>query len=379
MMAPRSIPEAIYQRVFSRLLVFTILLEDAEVDSRFLGVEESSSVLGITGAGCGIAGLVAQRPRRIDAVDQNHHHLALTALKVEAARSLAPYDAFYDLFGHGVHPNPGAPVGRLVEPLPAWIQRYWSAHHGMFRRGLYRHGLFSRLFAVLRRQTGTNAAWLRSRMGEPVDVRRAEIDRRFAPVLTKLRNALVVRSPAFLLAHGINFVQRERNLKAEGTRDMVDVVLRFMKRIAETDVERNWIIWHATVGDFNHEHPEAVPPFLRRKNHERSFGAATQVVYHHRDILEVLRAAESETWSHFLLCDALDWMPDVLHKPLLLEILRTAHDGGVLLSRSVEASSLVSRQGLERHFQPMADATAEATATDRSCLYRHVGLYRIVR
>ena len=204
-MAERSFSDAVYQGVFSRLRVFTILLEDAEIDSRFLGVDESSTVLGISGAGCGIAGLVADRPQRIDAVDQNRHHLALTALKVAATSRLESYDVFYDLFGHGRHPNPGPIVSRLVEPLPAWIQAYWRAHYRMFRSGLYRHGLFARLFGLLRLQTKTDAAWLRSKMGEPVEVRQTEIDRRFAPVLVKPQNALVLRSPALLLAQGINF------------------------------------------------------------------------------------------------------------------------------------------------------------------------------
>jgi S-adenosylmethionine-diacylglycerol 3-amino-3-carboxypropyl transferase len=44
-----------YQRLFSKLFVYNILYEDSEVDEAFLGVDGASRVLGIAGAGCGVA------------------------------------------------------------------------------------------------------------------------------------------------------------------------------------------------------------------------------------------------------------------------------------------------------------------------------------
>ena len=77
-----------FEAVFRRVFVYNILFEDAEVDGLFFNVQQDSSVLGISAAGCGLASLVRFQPRRIDAVDINGHHLALASLKLTASRDL---------------------------------------------------------------------------------------------------------------------------------------------------------------------------------------------------------------------------------------------------------------------------------------------------
>ena len=86
-----------FQHTFQQLFVYNILFEDAEVDETHLEIGERSRVLSITGAGCGVAGMLSRDPRSIDAVDINPHHLALTALKCTAAQRLRSYARFYDL------------------------------------------------------------------------------------------------------------------------------------------------------------------------------------------------------------------------------------------------------------------------------------------
>ncbi len=148
--------------------------------------------------------------------------------------------------------------------------------------------------------------------------------------------------------------------------------------MASTDLARNWFGWFAFTGRFNAEDEEALPPYLRQDRHERSLKSPTAVRFHHRNIFDVLGGAGPRTWSHFTLCDAPDWMPAATQRKLLLDILRTSRDGGVLQYRSVEPTSIVQRLGLERHFQRMQVASRQATELDRTCQYRSVNLYRIV-
>ncbi|GAB4212709.1 MAG: hypothetical protein OHK0013_35810 [Sandaracinaceae bacterium] len=70
-----------FRSTFQRLFVYNILFEDSEVDEALLDLDERSRVLSITGAGCGVAAMIARRREAIDAVDINPHHLALAALK----------------------------------------------------------------------------------------------------------------------------------------------------------------------------------------------------------------------------------------------------------------------------------------------------------
>ncbi|HYQ04446.1 MAG TPA: DUF3419 family protein [Polyangiaceae bacterium] len=373
-----SIRDRAFQRVFGQLLVYTILFEDAEVDERFLGIDEDSTILGISGAGCRIAGHLSQRPRSVDAVDLNTHHLALTALKVSAARCMRSYASFYELVGRGSHPKSRETIQELVAPLPSWIQSHWSKRTALLTKPIFERGLAARSFQLLRKLTGIDANWLRWLHGESIEARHRAIDEWIEPVVRKPWVTAALKSPLSLLALGVNYAQCERMLATEGGIDIVAMILAYLKRVAGTDLNKNWIAWHVVAGHYNHEEPDAVPPFIRRDRHERSLGSPTKTTFHRRNIFDVLGSAERNTWSHYTLCDAPDWMSDATQRRLFQEILRTSRDGAVMQYRTVERDSIIVRHGLEKHFRPLAETSRAATALDRSRLFSHVGFYQVV-
>jgi len=366
-----------FQHLFKHLLVYNMLFEDTEVDERFLGVGPDSRLLGISGAGCGIANQLSRRPRSIDAVDFNASHLAITALKTAAARTMRSYEEFYRLWGHGTHPDPERVTSTLARGLPTWIQRHWRSHYDIFEEALHHRGLTARLFAVLRRLAKVDDEWLRALIATPLSERRRHVVEAFGPVLRTPWVGAVLRTPLPLVAIGVNHAQCERMLRAEGLTDVVDYALMHLQRVAETDLERNWFVWFAIAGHFNHAHADAAPPYLRKDHHEASLDAPTDVRFHHGNILDVLGAAGRNTWTHYTLLDAPDWMPRAAQRRLLDEILRTSADGAVVLHRSVEDTSLPERHGLERHFVPMVEETALATQLDRTRQFRRVCFNRI--
>ena len=358
------------------MFVYNILFEDSEVDERFLGVNEDSSILGISGAGCGMAGLVSGQPKRVDAVDINHHHLALTALKVSAAQRMQNYTEFYDMFGRGWHIAPKKAVKDLTSDLPRWIQRYWKRHHDRFERSLYREGLTARMLTVLRNQCGIDANWLRGIIATPEEQRAQKVEDAIRPILERPAVKAAISSPLQLMALGINFTQRDRMLETEET-DMVGFFVEYIRRLASTELETNWFAWWALTNQFNHEHPDAAPPYLRRDRHERSLEAPTTVRYHRRNIFDVLEDAGPNTWSHYMFCDAPDWMPPPVQKQLLEDVYRTSRDGAVMLYRSVEDDCMVERLGMQGKFQKMQEETDLASEQDRTRQYRRVNFYRI--
>jgi S-adenosylmethionine-diacylglycerol 3-amino-3-carboxypropyl transferase len=366
-----------FQQLFQHLFVYNMLFEDTEVDERFLGVGPDSRILGISGAGCGIANHLSRRPRTIDAVDINARHLAITALKTTTARELESYDEFYGLWGHGTHADPEGMVSRLTAQLPRWIQRHWRQNHGIFAHSFNQRGLTAQFFGALRKLSGVDATWLRSIIDVPVAERRRQVVDRFAPILRTPWVSAVLRSPLHLVALGVNQQQCERMLRAEGLSDIVDFLVMHLGRVAETDLERNWFAWFAVAGHFNHATPDAVPPFMRRDHHEASLGAKTDVRFHHRNIFDVLADAGPKTWTHFTLLDAPDWMASETQQKLLDEILRTSTDGAVVLHRSVEEGSLPERHRMDKHFLPMQEATELATRLDRTRQFRSVSFYRV--
>src|SRR5262249_18333400 len=74
-----SIRERLFQRLFPHIRAFALLYEDSDVDIRRFGVGPGSRVLAISGAGCGVAGLLTLRPAPIHAGDVNPHHLPTAA------------------------------------------------------------------------------------------------------------------------------------------------------------------------------------------------------------------------------------------------------------------------------------------------------------
>ncbi len=367
-----------FEKLFSRAFVYNILFEDTEVDERFLGVDEDSTVLAISGAGCGVANHLSRNPRSVDAVDINPHHLALSALKASAAQYLSSHDELYALFGRGWHPDPKTAVGPLVADLPKWIREYWKKHHRMFRRSAVQAGMTAQMLRSFRLASGIDTEWLRDRIAETVAERQRAVEEALGPVFANPVVKALVHSPLQLVALGINFSQRDRILETEEeVKDMVGFLHLYMKRIAATDIERNWFVWYAAAGHYNHELEDAVPPYLRPDHFETSKDADTAMRYHHANLFDVLEDASPNTWSHYTLCDATDWMSDDVQKRLFAEILRTSRDGARVLYRSVEDDSLVERHGLDRHFRLDDEASRLATELDRTRQYRRVNFYTV--
>jgi S-adenosylmethionine-diacylglycerol 3-amino-3-carboxypropyl transferase len=366
-----------FQSVFSKLFVYNILFEDAEVDESILTINERSRVLSISGAGCGVAGMVSRRPRSIDAVDINKHHLALTALKVAAAQCLTSYRHFYALLGHGSVRDPMATIRRLSTRLPHWATTYWQKHADRFADNFYEEGLTANILARLRRLVGFDADYMRELVGQTPEERLRTIENTIRPVLERPWVNALINSPVQLLSLGINYEQRQKLLDAEGQADMAGLILHHLRRLATTDLETNWFAWLHVAGHYNHEREDAVPPYLRRDRWERSVRAPTTTRYHNRNLLDVLEAADDGTWTHYSLCDMPDWLAPKLQRHMLDEIYRTSEDGALVLYRTVEDDCIVGRHGMHRQFERKSHISERATRMDRSRQYKHVHLYQV--
>ena len=365
-----------FEAAFRRLNVYNILFEDAEVDGRYFDLGENSRVLGISAAGCGLASMVRFNPEHIDAVDINGHHLALAGLKMSAARDLQSYGLFYDLFGHGRITQPEYTVQKLSQPLPTWMQKYWRRNYNRFDHSLYQQGLTAWMLNQLRRRVGLGTGWMHDFIALN-RVERMETIRRLAePVLRKPLVVGLLNSPLQQLALGINFSQKDRMLSGN-TPTVLDFILSHLERVAGTDVETNWFAWYAITGHYNHNHPEAVPPFLRKTAHEASREARTSYSFHHKSIFDVLAAGQANTWTHYSLCDAVDWMPRPVQTNLLKEIVRTARPGARVLMRSVESEDIVQACGFDSKLKHLTSESKRASIEDRSCQYKRVDFYEV--
>lgn len=373
-----KVADRAFAATFRHIFTFSLLYEDSEVDNRLLALDSRSRVLAVSGAGCGVAGLLSAHPARIDAVDFNRHHLALAALKVAAARQVSSYDEFYQLLGRGRHGDPERTLRPLMDTLPAWVGQYWKSNHSRFRTNLYAEGLAGTFQGRLRRMMGVDAAYLRALQQLPP----AERLVRLAPVLASIRRSRPMRAladtPLFLLGVGVNFEQRRRNLLANRAATMMDVVTALFERLAQTDLETNWFVWMGLTGEFNHDHPDAVPPYLRADDHKRALEAPTEVGFHRSSLQRMLAGAQPGQWSHFSLCDVMDWLPVDAQRQLLRTIAQVGGPDALVLTRSVEDGCVVDRTGLADLYERVEPASSEASEQERTRLYARVNVYRVV-
>jgi S-adenosylmethionine-diacylglycerol 3-amino-3-carboxypropyl transferase len=362
--------DALYARVFVAVPVYDILYEDSEVDGVVLDVDGDSDVLSIGAAGCGVAGLARFRPRSIDVVDINPHHLALAALKLQAVTDLEDHGALIDLFAR---PRPSSMdrVATLARRLPDPIAAYWSSSR---RRSLLTHGLTARMLGILRAASFVDESWLRAQAVATPEQRQFAVEDRILPVL---RNPVVSRlltSPLQLLALGINFQQRDRLVAAQGA--LLQFIEDHLRRLAGTDLTTNWFAWYAVTGGYDVTTPDAMPPFLRADSHARSLGWSGARRFTHGSILTTLERARPGQYSHVTLCDAPDWMSDAQQETLLQGIRRSTRPGATVLVRSVEAEPWVERHAAGRALQWDQEASTWATRHDRSRQYNRVDVYR---
>ena len=366
-----------FLQVWGRLSVYNILFEDAEVDEALLGLGPSSRVCAISGAGCGVAGMLSASPARIDAVDLNPHHLALTALKCAGARHERSMERFEAMFRHGRVRSSLDAVGSLARDLPSWAQHHWRRHHRIFETGLYASGLTAKMLAAARAVAGLDAGWLRSLVPLDRSARIAHLRQKTDRLLAAPLAGAWLSSPAQLVALGIHFEQRDRILATEGLPDMASFIVAYLERLADTDLATNWFVWYAAAGQFDPGREDCAPPYLRRERHERALASSTDLRFHRRGIVDYLRTRSPGSFTHYTLLDVPDWLPPHEQRALFFEIRRTARPGATVLFRSVEDESPIERLGLERHLVLDAKRTRIATSQDRTRQYRQVRYYEV--
>jgi S-adenosylmethionine-diacylglycerol 3-amino-3-carboxypropyl transferase len=92
----------------------------------------------------------------------------------------------------------------------------------------------------------------------------------------------------------------------------------------------------------------------------------------------MLADATPGQWSHFSLCDVLDWMPTDTQRQLLQRIARVGGPSAVVLTRSVEDECLVDRVGLSDLYERVEPTSSQASEQERTRLYRRVNVYRVI-
>jgi S-adenosylmethionine-diacylglycerol 3-amino-3-carboxypropyl transferase len=379
--------ERLFTTVFKGL-VYPQIWEDPKIDLEALELRPGARLITIASGGCNVLSYLTAEPARIIAVDLNRAHVALTRLKLCAARHAPTYDVFYRFFGEARGKANIAAYTRYVrDHLDDETRRYWEARDvfgrrriTLFARNLYRHGLLGRFIGLshfVARLYGIDPR-------ELVQARSLEEQRAFfAGSLLPLFDKRLVRwatsKKISLYGLGIPPVQYEA-LASAGGGDMASVLRERLERLAcGFPLADNYFAWQAFArGYAGGEGP--LPPYLERAHFAEISGHTDRVQVVNRAFTEQLTGEPDGSLDAFVLLDAQDWMSDAQLDALWTEIDRTARPGARVIFRTAAVPNPlpghVATELLDR-WTYLEERSAALAARDRSSIYG--GFHLLVR
>ena len=378
--------QGVLERVFTfafRGLVYPQIWEDPVVDLRALALQPGARLIAITSGGCNVLSYLTADPGEIVAVDLNRCHVALTRLKLAAARYLPDYETFYRFFGEAEDEANVAAYERYLrgkldpETVGHWNHRDLLGRRriSLFARGFYRRGLLGRFIGVghlLARFYGADPRDLVT--AQSIAEQKSLFDSLLAPLFDKRFVRWLTSQKASLFGLGIPPAQYEALAGGAG---MAGVLRERLERLAcGFPMSENYFAWQAFARCYRAEGP--LPPYLTRANFPAIRDRAGRVRVEQRSVTEQLGHEPAASFDGYVLLDAQDWMTDAQLTALWREITRTARPGAKVVFRTAgEPTILPGRVPDEilSRWSYADELSRECTAKDRSSAYGGFHLY----
>lgn len=382
--------KGILERAFTfafRGLVYPQIWEDPLVDIEALQITPDCNIVTIASGGCNVLSYLVNDPAHITAVDLNRAHVALTRLKLCAAKELPGYHMFYNFFGVADDKENVKIYDEYLKPkLDDASRAYWEKRGingkrriSMFARNVYRHGLLGKCIG-----TGHLVARLYGR--DPKDMLRAKsleeqrdiFEKVLAPLFAKRTIRWIMNSPMSLYGLGIPPAQYEA-LATAGNGDMAAVVRERLEKLAcDFSINDNYFAWQAFGRSYGAPGAGSLPPYLQEQHYDEVRARADRVDVKQISFTEFLRSKDDRSLDRYILLDAQDWMTDQDLTAIWTEITRTAKPGARAIFRTAADERLlpgrIPDEILDR-WSYDEDLCRELSAKDRSSIYGAFHLY----
>ena len=312
-----------FNAVHGRNLVYNTCWEDPRLDREALQLGPDDTVLVITSAGCNALDYALQSPRSVFAVDMNPLQNGLLELKKAAIRNLQ-YDDFFQVFGHGYHPDWERLYRQAIRPgLGQREQEIWDKRVSFFdgtgrRKSFYFRGT-SGFFAwvingYINRPNGLREAVEEILSAQSVQ-QQAEIYRRrgVSKLLFKGPLRWALRRDTTMAMLGVPRSQRmqiERTYPGGIGRFIQDRIETVFQKISLKD-NYFWRVY--LTGAYT---KDCCPEYLREPNFSRLKTSLVDRVTTHTATVESFLRQHDEPISRFVLLDHMDWLYE--HRPDLL-------------------------------------------------------------
>lgn len=384
--------QGLLERLFTTYFdafVYNQIWEDPRVDLAALELTPDSRVLTIASGGCNVLNYLAVKPAAVTAVDLNRYHIALTRLKVAAAKHLPDYETFFRFFGKADDAKNIVDFDRLLAPhLDDWTRSFWEGRTfggrrriGFFADNLYNHarnGFYMRSLHGLAKLMGRDPV----RLLETTDpVERGKLfDETIAPYFDHWTVRALSKLPFIVFGLGIPPRQFEAMRRETPGNILRMYKARTRRFVCDFPIEENYFAWQGLARKYDTEHRRAVPEYLKAEHFDTLQDNIGRVATHITSMTDYLRLQTRGSYDRFVFLDAQDWMKDDEIEALWREILRVAPPKSRIIFRTAPETSPVETalpKSLRERFTYERDRSVELFAGDRFAIYGGFHLYTV--
>ena len=369
--------------------VYPQIWEDPEVDLQGLKLDSNSRIMTIASGGCNVMNYLTEQPARVMAIDLNPAHVALTRLKIAAAKHLPDYESFFLFFGHADSKRNLENYEKYIKPnLDAFSRKYWEGFSlldgrriNYFTKNLYQFGLLGRFISVvhvLAKIYGVDPAEI---LNAKTQQEQKEIfDRTLGPLFDKKIVKKLCNMPVSLYGLGIPPSQFDELFKDSGG-DMASLLKARLEKLAcGFPIEDNYFAWQAFGRHYDQKNRKAVPRYLTEENYKKVKDSADRVEVHHSLITTFLQSQPAESLDCYVFLDAQDWMSAAQVEGLWTEVMRTASPGARVIFRTAGAESPLPEKlpaSILKAWAYDAAVCKEMAERDRSSIYGGFHVYTL--
>lgn len=379
------------ERLFTlsfRGFVYPQIWEDPEVDLPALKIEkDKSKIMTIASGGCNVMNYLTEEPAAIKAIDLNPAHVALTRLKLTAAKHLPGYNSFFQFFAHADSKDNIVLYNKYIKPnLDPLSHKYWEGRRitgekriNYFRKNIYQFGLLGRFISAVHIVAKFYGEDPRDILTAKTMKEQEEIfDRTLGPIFEKKLVRFVCNMPPALYGLGIPPSQFD---ELKGKEEMADVLRQRLRRLAcDFPIQDNYFAWQAFGRGYDRESRLAVPRYLTEENYKKMKKCADRAEVFHTSITEFLESQPQESMDCYVFLDAQDWMNKQQLNELWKEVVRTAAPGARVIFRTAGEDSPLT-EALEpeilEKFEYEPKDSEKAVAKDRSSIYGGFHVYTL--
>ncbi len=376
-----------FRLIHQNNLIYNTSWEDPRIDRELLNINDTSTVLMITGAGCNVLDYLLDQPRKLFAVDVNPRQNALLALRLKAIEQL-PYPDFFHLFGRGQHPGIRKIYHDILRPgLPDYARQFWDSHYFYFEPTRTRSGRRTFYF----RGTAGSLAWTVHRYlkrdrhlwrmilhllnSQDIDEQKHWFNQ-IEPFLWNKFSRQIVRHTITMSLLGVPRPQIDliKDRYEGGLYGFIRDSLRYV--FTQIPVQDNYFWRVYLTGQYT---PDCCPNYLKKDNYPLLQQMASHV-HISNDTFESFLEKTSETITHFNLLDHQDWMaiqrPDLLEKEWDL-ILKSSGRGTRIIQRTAADKLDFIPAPVNAHLHYYPDITQKLHSTDRVGTYGSLHLAEV--